>query len=77
MPSFAERHRDESWDDITQGADEATKISYSPILAVVVVEVGFIAHLVVSFPFFFLVASCPIVLAKKQVLVHQGFWYIK
>ena len=51
-------------------------MAHGPVAAVVVVEVGGVAHLVEALPLLFAVAGGPGVVAEELLLVHEGCRHI-
>ena len=73
LPSVGERHGEQCRNDVARHTDETAQIAHSEVAPVVVVEIGFIAHLIVAFPLLFPVAAGPSIVGEELVLVHQGF----
>ena len=70
LPCFTERHRKNSWKNIANYPYNAAHVANTKVLSIMMVEICFIANLIVSFPFFLLVACSPRIVRKEQVFVH-------
>ena len=52
FPAFGEGGRESSRSDIAGHADETAQVADGPVTAVVMREIGGIAHLIIAFPLF-------------------------